>query len=219
MVRHVGRPDWALILGGASCVWDDVAAWEAEYGREWDGLVIVANDIGAHWSRPIDHWVSLHPEKIARWQELRRELQHDVGPAPHTWGRQFRMYNQAPRVTDEALVPWAGGSSGMFAVQVAHTIGCRRAILCGIPMTMTPHFTESRERFHAQWVQANGHWKAWGRYLPKMTGWVRSMSGRTRELLGAPTREWLTSTTVLHTFTGERYVGADDAGEGAGDEG
>ena len=54
------HPEWAIVLGGADCVWDDVLAWEAIYGRRWDGLVAAANDIGCHWPRPLDHWATLH---------------------------------------------------------------------------------------------------------------------------------------------------------------
>lgn len=182
------HPEWALCVGGASCVWDDVRAWEAQYGGQWDGLIIAANDIGSHWPRILDHWVSLHPNKFERWKALRAE-QGMPACAPVTWGRERRM--SEPRVTDRVLKPWPGGSSGMFAVQVARELGCSRIILCGIPMTPTPHFGQSQEVFGPQWIQAAGHWKAWPRQKHLMDGWVRSMSGRTRELLGAPTMEWL----------------------------
>ena len=61
----------ALILGGASCVWDDVRELEKLIGHEWPGMVIAANDIGAHWPRRLDHWCSLHPINLADWREER----------------------------------------------------------------------------------------------------------------------------------------------------
>lgn len=185
------RPTWALCLGGADCVWEDVLAWERLYGQPWDGLVIAANDVGAHWPRELHHWVSLHPEKFERWRALRDA--HGFAPLTDTYwasearGRRFLL----DPVTTRRLVPWPGGSSGMFAVQVARELGCTRIVLCGIPLTATPHFSETHERFHAQWVAANGHWRAWTRYVDRMRGHVRSMSGRTAELLGTPTRTWL----------------------------
>ena len=182
------HPEWALVIGGASCVWDDVLAWEALYGRQWDGLVIAANDIGAHWPRELHHWVSLHPAKFERWQALRQQ-QNPGSSAPQTWANKKRLVE--PQVTDRLVEPWAGGSSGMFAVQVAQVLGCRRAVLCGIPMTATPHFQETTERFHEQWLAAAGHWKAWTRCRDRMQGWARSMSGRTAELLGTPSLDWL----------------------------
>lgn len=179
---------WSLILGGASCVWEDVQSWEVLYGKRWDGLVIAANDIGAHWPRDLHHWVSLHPNKFKKWKALRNQQQLPDS-RPETWGRDRRFGEKG--LSDHALLPWHGGSSGMFAIQVARELKCTRAILCGIPMTFTPHFAQTQESFAPQWHQSAAHFKAWPRYKEHMIGWVRSMSGKTQELLGVPTLEWL----------------------------
>jgi len=95
------------------------------------------------------------------------------------------------------IYPWSGGSSGMLAVQVALALGCTKVMLCGMPMTPTPHFEQSAEfdAAHTVWSEADGHWRSWLRV--HQHGWfedrVRSTSGRTRDLFGAPTREWLLS--------------------------
>lgn len=182
------RPEWALVLGGADCVWDDVLAVEAMYGRQWDGQVIAANDIGAHWPRPLDHWVSLHPNKFIQWEPLRVRHGCDLTGGYQKWGT-----TRHGRVTDIQVNPWAGGSSGMLAVQAAWTLGCTRVIMCGIPMTPTAHFKQSKESFPTQWRAAVGHWRSWDRINLKLQGWARSMSGKTRELLGEPTLAWLRS--------------------------
>lgn len=194
----VQRPKWALCLGGADCVWEDVLAWETLYGKQWDGLIIIANDSGAHWPREFHHWVSLHANKLKRWHDLRTRQQLPAFTGM-TWGKDDRRSNpwgtdsrpSSGVLTHYKLNPWGGGSSGMFALQVAREIGCTRAVLCGIPMTPTPHFMESDEPFAKYWASASGHWKAWLRYRDLMLGWARSMSGRTQELLGTPTLEWL----------------------------
>lgn len=187
MLSEVAHPEWALCLGGADCVWEDVKAWEALYGRPWDGLVIAANDVGCHWPRALHHWVSLHPDKLERWMQLRAAQQ--LSPLEgECWGR---IRKSAVKVPYQCVEPWPGGSSGMLAVQVAQVVGCTRAILCGIPLTASPHFGETHEQFHKSWLAANGHWKAWPKQKDKMEGWVRSMSGRTKDLLGAPTLLWL----------------------------
>lgn len=189
----LARPEWALCLGGASCVWEDVLAWETMYGQQWDGLVIAANDIGSHWPRELHHWVSLHPDKFQKWEALRRAQQMPACSYV-TWGRDYRM-KEAPQ-SDRVITPWPpGGSSGLLAIQVASLLGCTRAVLCGIPMTMTPHFQETKEMFGATWAASAGYWRAWNRNHHLMQGWVRSMSGRTQELLGAPTKEWLLATS------------------------
>jgi len=187
-VRH---PEWAMCLGGASCVWDDVAAWQAEYGAPWDGIVIAANDIGAHWPGRLDHWVSLHPYKLAEWRTLRAANQCPDTPY-ETWGQKFLEPDGV--AVDHRLMPWPGGSSGMFAAQVAREVGCTKIVLCGVPITPTPHFAESRETFHKQWLASVGHWRGWERARSHDVihpDWLRSISGRTKDLLGAPTRAWL----------------------------
>lgn len=178
---------WAIVLGGASCVWEDVRAWETIYGREWDGLVIAANDIGSWWPRRLDHWVSLHPNKLARWAEQR--VANGFPAAGETWGRLGR-YNE-PVTWTHQLEPWPLGSSGLLAVQVAQVLGVTRVILCGMPMTSTAHFTESKENFGPFWYAAAGYWTAWAQHKEHLRGWVRSMSGKTKEMLGEPTLEWL----------------------------
>lgn len=186
--RKIQCPEWALCVGGASCVWDDLAAWEVIYGREWGGIVIAANDIGCYLPYTIDAWVSMHPIKFEKWKALRLANGFPVDGIT-TWCRTLRMGSQG--LADNEMTPWGGGSSGMFTVQVARELGCTRAVLCGIPMTMTPHFAETQELFHKDWLAASGHWRAWIQCKDKMAGWVKSMSGRTQELLGAPTIEWL----------------------------
>lgn len=180
------HPEWALILGGAEEVWEEVLAWEQLYGRPWDGLVIAANDVGSHWPRSLDHWVTLHPDKFKAWKALRAQYAFIDGSETYeTWGRRARGF-------DHNVRPWAGGASGMLAVQVAQILGCTRAVLCGIPMTPTSHFVESTVQVPEKpWSAVAGHWRAWERELPRMQGWVRSMSGRTEERLGAPTLAWL----------------------------
>lgn len=193
-MRSVAHPEWALVLGGGECVWEDVLAWEAIYGRMWDGIVIAANDIGCHWPRELDHWVSLHPNKFPKWKDLRAQQDLPMDGIL-TWGT-----SRHARVTDRQVNPWGGGSSGMMATQVAWVSGCTRAILCGIPMTPTAHFSESREGYGSkEWRAAAGHWRAWGTTKHRMEGWVKSMSGRTRELLGDPTVEWLVAGGPLNS--------------------
>lgn len=167
---------------------------EVMYGRQWDGWVIAANDVGAHWPRDLHHWASLHPNKIPGWRDLRRRQGFDCGGI-ETWSQVSRWSGRRDysRMADHELQAWGGGSSGMLAVQVAAELGVKGAVLCGVPMTKTPHFAETKETFHSIWVAANGHWRAWKTNLHLMRGWVRSMSGRTEELLGAPDPDWLSS--------------------------
>jgi len=181
-VPRLVRSAWALVLGGGAAVWDEVLAWEAIYGKQWDGLVVAANDVGSHWPRSLDHWVTLHPNRLPGWEGTRKHYGFPDGYV--TWGRRLDH-------TDHCIKPWAGGSSGMLAIQVAAQVGCVRAVLCGIPMTATPHFTESFVHLSEPWTAVASHWKAWLKNGDKVQGWVRSMSGMTEHFLGTPTVEWL----------------------------
>jgi hypothetical protein len=174
----------ALILGGGSTVWTDLQALEALLGAPWDGIVIGVNDIICHWPRRLDYLVSLHPEHFQKWMNERATKGY---PGDYeTWTSRRSPY--ARRYTRS----WGGGSSGMLAVTVADALKCSHAVLCGVPMTKTPHFAESTVHNPTKsWPTADGHFRAWQANVKRMQGWVKSMSGRTRDLLGEPTLEWL----------------------------
>lgn len=185
-------PD-ALVLGGGPHVWDEVIAFERLYGQQWDGIVIAANDVGVHWPRDLHHWCSLHPDKL-----VQKDPNH---PRRYPWVQQrmlngfsmdFVTWSRRDKLTDRQVQPWGGGSSGLLAVAVAFALEAPRIILCGVPMTKQPHFEESG--VHNQklvWASADNHWRVWQGWATKMQGRVRSMSGRTQELLGMPDSEWL----------------------------
>lgn len=176
----------ALVLGGAECVWTDVEAFETLIGRRWDGTVIAVNDVGAHWPRRLDHWVTEHAEFFDRWRALRRELGHPDGYM--TWSSK-----NSPEI--DHWVQSLGGSSGLLAVQVATEGLGMQAVLCGIPMTATPHFAESRQHEPGKrWGSVEGHWKRWTKFADRFTTRVRSMSGRTQDMFGAPDPAWLEDT-------------------------
>lgn len=184
----------AMILGGAQCVWEDVAELEATVGV-WDDLVIAVNDVGVHWTRRLDHWVSLHPEKLTsrdkdhprRWPWVRqRETAGHPGGAT-TWGRPTKR-----KFVDRTVRGWTGGASGLLALGVAAELGCTHVVLCGVPMDRRPHFSESGVHVQGRpWRPVDSHWKKWTNKEALLRGWVTSMSGRTREMLGAPTIAWL----------------------------
>ena len=183
----------AIILGGAECVWGDLAALERMTGT-WDGLVIAVNDVGVHWTRRLDHWVSLHPEKLVRrdpghpkkWPWVRQRAHHGHPNGYETWTRNTKRI-----AVDHRIPAWPGGSSGLLAVNVAAALHCDRVVLVGVPMDKQPHFRESGVHVRGRNWNPNAHWKKWLAHEGDLRGWVRSMSGRTRDLLGEPTPTWL----------------------------
>lgn len=186
-----------LVVGGASCVWDDLESVPEGW---WDQVVAV-NDVGVWWDLPLDHWVSLHAEKFSPfghkgdWLAQRRA--HGYPDAARVWSAKGRLRRGElwPGTTDALDESWsASGSSGLFAVRVALHVGASRVILCGVPIDRRPHFTESRNHSRTKaFSSAEGYRKAWQRQAENLRPCVRSMSGWTRNLLGGPD-EWLNAT-------------------------
>lgn len=184
----------ALVLGGAGCVWEDVDAALAL--GEFSG-VVACNDVGAAWPGKLDAWVSLHPEKFGIWSAQRVAagypfpgaiLAHEEAsgrkglPACVTGRTNFRFPGQRE-----------SGSSGLFALKVALVdLGFDKAVLCGVPMDAGPgHFFDP-----AAWRAAVSHRRGWHDVIPTLKNKARSMSGWTREQLGAPTSSWIVGDPV-----------------------
>lgn len=182
-VLRMDGPLIGLAIGGARCVWDDLKAVEnmsdVAY-QDWPGLVGACNDVGITLLR-LDHWCSLHWDKLDEWRAARR-VHFPKQPSPPMWTREIPKGCKADaRITDH----W-GGSSGLLTVKVLLEQGCDRVICVGIPINEQPHFNKP----HA-WDMPEQYPKDWERHYDKLKDRVRSASGWTRELLGGP-EEWLT---------------------------
>lgn len=197
--RHT-QADSCLILGGANTVWRDVAVLETLIDGYWPGVVIAVNDIGVIWPRRLDHWASVHPEKMSTtvgwknprggrhgWAGLRESK--GLPSEPDIWSNAHGRHHGK---IDRVLQQWASGSSGLFAVAVAYKLGMQRVVLAGTPMDDRGHFTESLVHHPDQaWTSVRSHRKAWETHLPRLRERTRSLSGWTREVLGFPDLGWL----------------------------
>lgn len=145
---------------------------------------VCVNDIGAVFPGQLHEWATLHPDKLPAWEAARAERGHpDVGTR-WTVSRSAHV--------DRLVRTWTGGSSGLLGVDVAlNGLGMDGAVLCGVPMDDRPNDYNPQ---HADgWGQFRRFRSAWLRVpvLEVIRPRVRSMSGWTRELLGAPTEEWV----------------------------
>lgn len=171
----------ALVLGSADCLFHDAQA-VARWAHETRPLTIAVNDAGWVWPGRVDHWVTLHAENLPALIAKRPPDGYETWSRPKDDGIE----------TDHRLHHWGVGSSGLFAVTVALHLGCEKVVLCGMPMDSRPYAMD-----HDKWVGAwpssevEIHRDGWTYHLSKMKGHVKSLSGWTRELLGAPTEEWL----------------------------
>jgi hypothetical protein len=169
-----------VVLGGAACLWADVAALRTLTDPVRCTIVAV-NDAGFLWPGRLDHWATLHPEEL-RWRAMRRQARGYPG-GWRTWTCPAPL---GPN--DYMLAGWGKGSSGLLGVGVAYEgLGLRRIVLCGVPMDGQGH----AGRPTGGWAAWSSHRAAWLE-KPELSGVVRSLSGWTREVFGAPTAEWLT---------------------------
>jgi len=172
----------ALVLGSAASVYGD--AKEA-FKLFTPQCVAATNNIGIDWPSKIDHWFTLHPNKTPDWpgmEEALRRRKLARRNRPETWS-----FKPAPSI-DHVIEDWSG-SSGLFAVKaLIEELQFDKIVLAGVPMTKVGgHYNEKHE-----WHKAEMYHRGWKKHLLEIKPFVRSMSGWTKEILGEPTRAWLT---------------------------
>jgi hypothetical protein len=160
------------LIGSARCVWEDLR--DSPYK---EAPSVGCNDAGVYAPRML-HWVSMHKEFFEPAVALRRYHYPDEPFITHAWKKNARAVDY---VWFSDIVP---DTSGCFGVMMALMFGFSPVIMCGIPLDDSGRFhaphTESRV---GAYVTTNDTW-AW---LKREHGRkIRSMSGRSRELFGAP---------------------------------
>ena len=179
----------ALVLGGASCMRDDLSRFARMHPVD-NAVIIAVNDAGWAYPGHVDHWVTLHAEHLSRWVATRREFGRNMDF--ETWTRRSTFPGAKTRrcvPTDHILGHWGKGSSGLFAVTVAQDgLGLDKIVLCGVPMS-----TAGNVSGKSNWPvkEVTLHREGWVYHRDRIRDTVRSMSGWTKGLLGAPTEEWL----------------------------
>jgi len=194
----------AIIAGGAWCVWGDLEPFTDGNldVKQWDFIAV--NDIIQYLPVTLSHAVSAHPEFLRHWLALRKghsrpdrfELTDDF---------EIHTFDKWRFTGDSEFV--LRGDSGLLAVHVALALGYDEITLCGIPQIglhgLPTHFFDPPLRDDAEftpWGLRNGRefggWNKnvplgrdlWERAVenPEIRKRVRSMSGWTREALGAP---------------------------------
>lgn len=209
----------ALVVGCASCIWDDVKA--AQTFCEFDAIYCVKL-AGVHWPGRFQVWATLHPEyfdfahcaehpEIGGEYESRRAalgLPNGYEVVAHLESKFEGMHGKKGNIARRVSYRWCcrGGdpttlckdmdcpkrmnssaSSGIFAAKVALHDGFDHVVLAGIPMNAdVGHFTRGKT-----WAQRDCFIPGFEKSIPHLMGRVKSMSGYTRDVLGAPSVEWL----------------------------
>lgn len=179
-VARMGTLKRGIVLGGADCLHADLAAARALFIPD---VIIATNNAGRDYPDKFDHWVTMHPDKLKTWVAERREK--GLPDARQLWCPRHRT---PPPGIECLTAPSWGGSSGLFGIVVGLlAVELHKIVLVGCPMlAANAHYDDKRV-----WAEASRYHSAWQRYLPEIKYKVRSMSGWTKELLGAPDRSWL----------------------------
>src|SRR3990167_8605258 len=171
----------AVVCGNAEGVFREL---QDVYERLRTELVIfAANDVGMYLPH-LDHWVSLHPDNLGAWKQVRWL---------HPMSREVAKYHCCDKRPFIDYV-WQGLTplfclSGYFAMQIAYLMGCERIVLCGCPgdQTRRNFDLDPREDGFGYGNGTKGDDKGVKeqiekemRRLPDFKERVRSMSGWTR---------------------------------------
>jgi hypothetical protein len=175
----------ALVIGGSKSVFEEARAARELF--EPDAFFLI-NDMIPKWPERADYFCSLHPEKMLNWITARQRAGLPMGGEvwchKKTGPRPGHNYAGVEKATED----WAG-SSGLFACKVALEEGFTKIVLAGVPMESNARHVVRDRPFTAAQAFRNG----WNARLKHIAPYVRSMSGWTQELLGAPTPIWLAS--------------------------
>ena len=174
----------ALVCGNGVGVFE-----ECEHARSMliDPVVFAVNDCGMYLPR-VDHWVSLHVDKLQAWRSVRW-----LESRP---GEHLKCHSDTAR-------PWLDYCwqqltsqfclSGYYAMQLAWIMGCDRIVLCGCPGDSTRRWfdREPRDDFgygngqagsdHGVREQLDHEMER----LPEFKAAVRSCSGWTKSYFGS----------------------------------
>ncbi len=179
----------ALVVGCANNVWADVKA--AQELTKFDRVYCVKL-AGVHWPEDDFTWCTLHPEFMDKYESERASLglpkgYEIVAPMSNEVGQHGQKGNINRRITYRYEGMNSSASSGIYAAKIALGDGYSKVILAGVPLDgKLGHFTRGKP-----WAQVDSFNNGFNKSVPHMMGKVKSMSGKTRDVLGAPTKEWL----------------------------
>jgi hypothetical protein len=155
-----------LIIGSAPCLEEDLARIP-DHGR-FDLLAVGLSSVKAYQGCGILYVANNHPENTPAIRCLLPTVKI-IGPES----------NAGIDIVEPFRPPT--GSSALTGILAAIRMGYRRIILAGCPLSGDAPAGNPYEEFRAGWVMKRA----------ELLGTVRSLSGWTREFLGAPSEAWL----------------------------
>jgi hypothetical protein len=198
----------ALVLGSAEGVFAEAEEALKLFPDGEPDAIAVINGMVPRWPGRIDYLCTLHAENVEDWLRARALNGHPGSPEVWSYKRSHgpsgkQVYTGVHKIASD----WAG-SSGLYTVRCLLLEKFERIVCCGVPMDQGKGRIACEKLINGKdatgydhracgitckkrWTGANGYFGAWKRRLPEIKDYVRSMSGQTKSLLGAPTAEWL----------------------------
>lgn len=164
-----------IITGSAPCLIQDINALQFPdfCSADWMAIGLDAVD---RYAWPIRYMATYHPVEIPAIRERRAHAGGNLDYIVISHERKDGVDIVEPLLPGER-----SGSSALLGTLAALKLGYTRIILCGCPLTGKNDKGGAYEGFQEGWKQKAAF----------LAGRVRSMSGWTRDFLGAPTMEWL----------------------------
>lgn len=175
----------AIVLGIAPCLEEDLFKIE---NLEMFDFFAVGVDCSDRVRFDIQHACSYHPHEFIDFRSRRAAIGGNLDYKTHSYKNGI-----VPQTSQIVKVDYIwplvakhpeSGSSAFLAAQAAIGMGHEQVVLCGCPLVGSNQAKPKAEGY--QVFQAG-----WVKYARLLEGKVRSMSGWTREFLGAPDNEWL----------------------------
>jgi len=164
-----------IITGSAPNTLKDMTACHDIIGDRPRLYMAIGLDAVDKYALPIRYMATFHPVEIPAIHNRRAAINGNL---------DYEIISHESREdVNHCIGDWwkPSGSSALLGVQAALLLGYNRIILCGCPLTGKNEQNGSYENFRNGWIPR----------VREIDGRVRSMSGWTKELLGAPTQEWL----------------------------
>jgi hypothetical protein len=180
----IDTDDGCIVLGSAPD-WEDDLAKARKLVPDWP--VVAINGVATLYLEHIVMWCSIHGRDLMKWAPMRAER------GGNTDYLGYGNFSDKEECGD--FIRWnrpnLGGSSGLFAVDIALESGFEKVILCGVPLEGQQRVCSADGSPVEAVCAYESYRKGWERKLPDIKDRVRSMSGWTKELLGKPTKGWL----------------------------
>lgn len=172
-----------LVVGTGRCVWEDLAKVDTVFLSDCDTMVL--NDMGTHYPGRFHHWYSNDDKKLPHWFEGRRDSHKYVH------GSDIRFHTNHPADMGNVWPFHGKGSSGLVACYVALALGYDNVLLAGVPWDDSGHYYDPPvgHKVFGGRKATNFTNEVKDQYvidaLPFFEGKIKSMSGRSKELLRA----------------------------------